>query len=346
MSDTPWTGDACSLVDAFRAGERSPVEELDASLAAIDASDLNASRSSTPNARVPRRASPTCRNRSAACPSAIKELEPVAGWPATEASLVFRDRVATDDVDRRRAPVRRGRRGAGRADDRERVRRPQRRASRSSTASRTIRGGTAVRPAARRPGSSAAVAGGLVTLATGGDGGGSIRIPAGYTGLLGMKGTFGRIPRAPHAFSRPNTVVLGNLARSVRDAARYYDVCAGYDPARPVEPARRPAAGRPASAPTTCAGRRVAILPDLGGVTTVEPGVEERVRDGAKLLIAATGLVEVDVHLDAPEPRGAVDDGQPLHAARRARRPVAALRPRPHRRGRDRPLSCRSRSTT
>ena len=42
MSDTPWLGDACSLVDAFRAGERSPVEELEAALAAIEASDLNA----------------------------------------------------------------------------------------------------------------------------------------------------------------------------------------------------------------------------------------------------------------------------------------------------------------
>jgi aspartyl-tRNA(Asn)/glutamyl-tRNA(Gln) amidotransferase subunit A len=41
MSDAPWTGDACSLVDAFRAGERSPLEELDASLDAIAASDLN-----------------------------------------------------------------------------------------------------------------------------------------------------------------------------------------------------------------------------------------------------------------------------------------------------------------
>ena len=68
-----------------------------------------------------------------------------------------------------------------------------------------------------------------MSLATGGDGGGSIRIPAGYTGLLGMKGTFGRIPCSPNAFSRPNTVVLGNLARSVRDAARYFDVCGGVD---------------------------------------------------------------------------------------------------------------------
>ena len=42
MADAPWQGDACSLVEAFRTGKRSPVEELDATLAAIDASDLNA----------------------------------------------------------------------------------------------------------------------------------------------------------------------------------------------------------------------------------------------------------------------------------------------------------------
>ena len=41
-TDQPWTGDACSLVDAFRRGERSPREELEATLAAIEASDINA----------------------------------------------------------------------------------------------------------------------------------------------------------------------------------------------------------------------------------------------------------------------------------------------------------------
>ena len=40
--DLPWQGDACSLVDAFRTGERSPAEELSAVLAAIESSDLNA----------------------------------------------------------------------------------------------------------------------------------------------------------------------------------------------------------------------------------------------------------------------------------------------------------------
>ena len=41
MADTPWQDDACSLVDAFRAGERSPLEELDATLATISTSKLN-----------------------------------------------------------------------------------------------------------------------------------------------------------------------------------------------------------------------------------------------------------------------------------------------------------------
>ena len=41
MTDTPWQNDACSLVDAFRAGERSPLEELDATLAAIEESFMN-----------------------------------------------------------------------------------------------------------------------------------------------------------------------------------------------------------------------------------------------------------------------------------------------------------------
>ena len=42
MSEAPWLGDTCSLVDAFRSGERTPLDELDASLAAIDRSELNA----------------------------------------------------------------------------------------------------------------------------------------------------------------------------------------------------------------------------------------------------------------------------------------------------------------
>ena len=42
MGETPWLGDACSLVEEFRAGRRSPVEEMKATLAAVRASNLNA----------------------------------------------------------------------------------------------------------------------------------------------------------------------------------------------------------------------------------------------------------------------------------------------------------------
>ena len=82
-------------------------------------------------------------------------------------------------------------------------------------------------PGGSSGGSAAAVAGGIVTLGSGGDGGGSIRIPAGFCGLVGMKGTAGRIPRGPHTGIGPLTVVSGCLSRSVRDTARWYDVCAG-----------------------------------------------------------------------------------------------------------------------
>ena len=75
-----------------------------------------------------------------------------------------------------------------------------------------------------------------------------------------MKGTYGRIPRAPNAYFRPGTVVLGCLARSVRDAARYFDVCAGLRRTRPVESPGAP--GWEAGLGTNdLAGRRVAFVP-------------------------------------------------------------------------------------
>ena len=296
-SEGPWTGDASSLVDAFRAGERSPVEELEASLAAIDASALNAfahvdverarSAAATADLSLP----------FGGVPTAIKELEPVAGWPWTEASLVYRDRVATYTSHHVQRLLERG--GI--------VPVGQTTASEFGGLNVSV---TKINGVTHNPwrhgrtvggsssGSAAAVSGGLVSLATGGDGGGSIRIPAGYTGLLGMKGTFGRIPRSPHAYMRPNTVVVGNLSRSVRDAARYYDVCAGV---HPYDPTSLPSPGgwEAGLGTTELAGRRVAIVPALGGVP-LEPGVEDRIRAEARALLADTGMVEVDLRVEPP----------------------------------------------
>ncbi len=94
MPDAPWQGDACSLVDAFRAGERSPVEELEATLAAIEASRLNAFTFLDAEEALTAAKSADVSLPFGGLPIGIKELEPVKGWPWTEASLVFKDRIA------------------------------------------------------------------------------------------------------------------------------------------------------------------------------------------------------------------------------------------------------------
>jgi aspartyl-tRNA(Asn)/glutamyl-tRNA(Gln) amidotransferase subunit A len=79
-------------------------------------------------------------------------------------------------------------------------------------------------------GAAAAVASGAAAFAIGGDTGGSVRIPASYCGAVGLKPTFGRIPRrgsTPMCFSQDS---LGIIARSVADAALVLEVLAGHDP--------------------------------------------------------------------------------------------------------------------
>ena len=94
-------------------------------------------------------------------------------------------------------------------------------------------------PGGSSGGSAAAVAAGLVGAALAGDGGGSIRFPAAYCGLFGLKTQRGRVPLAPHLGAWHGLVVNGVLARSVRDTALFYDAIAEgpNDPgAEPVPP--------------------------------------------------------------------------------------------------------------
>jgi amidase len=76
-------------------------------------------------------------------------------------------------------------------------------------------------------GSGAAVSAGLVPLAQGSDGGGSIRIPASCCGIVGLKPTRGRISGAPMYGDPVGLATNGALARTVRDAAAFLDVMAG-----------------------------------------------------------------------------------------------------------------------
>jgi amidase len=76
-------------------------------------------------------------------------------------------------------------------------------------------------------GAASAVGGGLVPLAQGSDGGGSIRIPASCCGIVGLKPTRGRITGAPTYGEITGLATAGPLARTVRDAAAFLDVLAG-----------------------------------------------------------------------------------------------------------------------
>jgi Asp-tRNA(Asn)/Glu-tRNA(Gln) amidotransferase A subunit family amidase len=297
---TPWLGDACSLVDALRAKELTPLEALESCIDAIEASPLNAfSHTDFEQAREAALHADLSLPFGGV-PFGVKELERVSGWPYTDASLIFKDRVSDHDHT-----------SAARLRATGAVFAAQTTASEFGgiNCTSTELHGTTRNPwnQARTPGGSsggtaAAVSGGLLPIATGSDGGGSIRIPAGFSGLFGLKATYGRIPRGPHAGMAPLTSVNGCLTRSVRDTARYFDACNGFDQRDPLSlPA---VAGWEAALGThDMAGRTVAILPDLG-TARVRGEVTDLVVSTSEHLAAAAGLRIVSVVPTLPPLRG------------------------------------------
>jgi aspartyl-tRNA(Asn)/glutamyl-tRNA(Gln) amidotransferase subunit A len=293
----PWLEDACSLVDAFRAGTLSPVEALDASIGAIEASELNAVCHLDLDAARAEAAAADVSLPFGGVPMGVKELEHVEGWPFTEASLVFADRKSAFDS----THVARLRAAGG-------VLVAQTTASEFggvNCTSTKLHGVTrnpwdpARTPGGSSGGSAAAVSGGLLPIATGGDGGGSIRIPAGFTGLFGLKATYGRIPRGPQTLQPPLTVTLGCLSRSVRDTARWFDATNGFDPRDTLS--LPPVSGWEAGLGSTdLAGRRAVVSVDLGAAI-VEPRVATLVTAAAEALIRDAGLQRVDVVVELPQ---------------------------------------------
>ena len=291
MTNTPWLGDACSLVEEFRAGRRSPREEMQATLEAVKNSKLNAVSFVDEEGALERASRADISLPFGGIPMGVKELDNVTGWPATEASVPFADRKATYTGTMVTRLIERG--GATHFG--------------LTTASefggvnvtRTVLNGVTRNPwnLERTPGGSsgggaAGVAGGLFALGTGGDGGGSIRIPAGFNGLVGLKATYGRIPRGPHAEYSNLTVNIGGMTRSVRDTARWFDICNGHDTTDPLSLPK--VSGWEAELGSTpVAGLRVAIVPDWGGAV-VSPAMWNVLLEAADHLVASAKLRRID----------------------------------------------------
>ncbi|WP_369135824.1 amidase [Modestobacter sp. I12A-02662] len=121
-------------------------------------------------------------------------------------------------------------------------------------------------------GAAAALAAGLVPLAEGSDMGGSLRNPAAFCNVVGLRPTPGRVPTHPTAIGWSQLSVQGPMGRTVADVALQLSVLAGPDPRVPISLTDDPA-GFAAPLPTELTGLRVAWAPDLGGRIPVDPAI-------------------------------------------------------------------------
>ncbi len=151
-------------------------------------------------------------------------------------------------------------------------------------------------------GSAAAVAGGLVPIAEGGDAGGSIRIPAAWCNLFGFKASVGTVPSVcrPDAWSATHPYCFnGGLTKTVEDSAILMSYMAHHDPRDPLslDHGHRDFAelmNRPID------GWRIAYTPDFG-MFPVDPEVAAVVENAAMVLKEAGAIVEpVDIRLPRP----------------------------------------------
>ncbi|GAA4849037.1 amidase [Pseudonocardia benzenivorans] len=145
-------------------------------------------------------------------------------------------------------------------------------------------------------GSAALVASGVVDLATGGDQGGSVRIPAAYSGIVGHKPTHGLVPYTG-AFPIEQTIDhLGPMTRTVADAALVLDVIAGPDGLDPRQPAGLVTDDYSGALSRSAAGLRVGVVTEGFGHANSDPGVDETVRAAVDILREA-GLDAEDVSM-------------------------------------------------
>jgi len=222
-------------------------------------------------------------------PFAFKDTHDVAGWRTTYGSPLFAEHVPeTDDlvVERIRAA---GAVTIGKTNVPE--------FAAGSHTFNTVFGTTLnpIDPARSAGGSSGgaacAVRAGMVPLADGSDMGGSLRNPASFCGVVGLRPSLGRVPSWPTDNYWETLSVSGPLARDVDDLALLLSVVAGPDPRVPTALGE---AGSLFAPPLSggLAGLRVAVSTDLGGLLEVDGEVARVVTETASVFDAAGATVD------------------------------------------------------
>jgi amidase len=224
-------------------------------------------------------------------PFAFKDTHDVAGWPTTYGSPLYADHVPESDqliVERIRSA---GAVPIGKTNVPE--------FAAGSHTFNTVFGTTLnpVDPTRSAGGSSGGAAcalrAGMVPLADGSDMGGSLRNPASFCGVVGLRPSLGRVPDWPTDNLWETLSTSGPMARNVDDLALLLSVIAGPDDRVPT------ALGEPGASFATpprvpLGGLRVAVSPDLGGLLEVDPEVRRVVEQAATVLADAGARVERD----------------------------------------------------
>jgi len=294
---------ACAVVDKLRSGDISPldlldvleqrVSEVDGQVNALPTLSFDRARD---RAKALMQRPTAKRGLLAGLPLPIKDLTDVAGVLTTQGSPIYRDNVpARSDIlvehlegngavvyAKSNTPEF----GAG-ANTFNEVFGATRNPWDTTRSAAGSSGGAAV-----------ALATGMAWLAHGSDMGGSLRNPASFCGVVGLRPSFGRVAHTPAVTIDRNLGVQGPMARNIEDLALLLDAMSGEHPADPLSLPELPISFL-ASARSGNKPKRIAYSPDLG-ITPVDPEVAAITRKAAARF-AEAGVIVEEAHPDLSE---------------------------------------------
>ena len=223
-------------------------------------------------------------------PVVIKDITPTAGIRTTFGSPLFKDNVPTEDAEVVRRLKAAGAIVLGKTNTPE--------FGAGANTFNDVFGVTrnpwnpALSPAGSSGGSAVAVATGMAPLAHGTDFGCSIRMPASFCGIVGIRPTPGLTPNWPMPLAWDPGQVHGTLARTAEDAALMLDAIVGFSRISPISVSRPWASARAIVAGARDArGLRIAYVSDIAGIG-VEPEIDDICRKAAMSLRDAGATVE------------------------------------------------------